>query len=88
MPVMGGLELTKLIRRQESENPLFASVPIIGISGNVLPEDAAQAKIIGMNEYVGKPYRFPQIEALMLEYLAFDDDTSLVNRSSMTDTDA
>ena len=90
MPQMNGLELTKQIRNREKRLMLLDGndgndsdriiahhkliVPIIGISGNVLPEDSALATEVGMNEYVGKPYRFPMIEALIAKHVFSNDD--------------
>ena len=47
----------------------YNPVPIIGISGNALPEDVQRAKQIGMNEYISKPYKFPELEALISKYI-------------------
>ena len=69
MPHMDGLEMTRHIRSFEREQRNKVPIPIIGISGNVLPEDAALARQVGMNEYLGKPYRFDDLETLMRTHL-------------------
>jgi len=70
MPVMDGHEMTRTLRRQERQGSYHGRpVPIIGISGNILPEDFESGKEVGMNEYLGKPYKFGDLEELMLKYL-------------------
>ena len=71
MPHMDGLQMTRKIRQHErlQNDPGLCPVPIIGISGNVLPEDAELARKVGMDEYMGKPYRFDDLERLMTIHL-------------------
>ncbi|MDC0603346.1 response regulator, partial [Aliiglaciecola sp.] len=49
MPVMDGLEATRRIRETDQ------SIPIIGLSANVLPEDRKKASNAGMSGYLNKP---------------------------------
>jgi PAS domain S-box-containing protein len=53
MPVMDGLTATKAIRRLE--DPRAASVPIVALTSNILPEQVARCFEAGMNDHVGKP---------------------------------
>ena len=63
MPIMGGYEASREIRKI---NP---SVPIIAISAAVLPTSLDEAKSNVMNEFIGKPYSpeeiFDVIEAFL-----------------------
>lgn len=43
MPVLGGMEATKLIRKLEAEQSLPKSVPIVAVSGNARSEHAERA---------------------------------------------
>ncbi|SOD15254.1 ATP-binding protein [Pedobacter xixiisoli] len=54
MPVMGGVELTRLIRAEANANK--ASVPILGVTANVMEEDRERYLDSGMNALVLKPY--------------------------------
>ena len=54
MPGMDGLTATRHIRALEHAN---ASVPIVALTANVLPQQIAQFRTSGMNDYVGKPFR-------------------------------
>lgn len=54
MPVMGGLELTQLIRN--NTNMLKAETPIIALTANVLKEDRDHYLKTGVNDMVLKPF--------------------------------
>jgi len=56
MPVMGGLEATQAIRKREEESHAEKQIPIIGISAYATDEMHKQAKAVGMNDYITKPY--------------------------------
>ena len=51
MPVMDGVEAAKAIR----SDPAFASLPIIAMTANVLPEDVDRCLEAGMNDHIAKP---------------------------------
>ena len=52
MPVMGGVEATRLIRDHGGH---LAALPIIALSANVLPEQVEAYRKAGMNAHLGKP---------------------------------
>ncbi len=51
MPVMGGLEATKAIRRL----PQYADLPIIAMTANAMQGDAEKCMDAGMNAHLAKP---------------------------------
>jgi signal transduction histidine kinase/CheY-like chemotaxis protein len=51
MPVMDGIQATKLIRA----NPLFRTLPIIAMTANVMASDREKCDEAGMNDHVDKP---------------------------------
>ena len=53
MPVMDGLEATRIIRKQEREDA--KTVPIIAMTANAFEEDVRNGLDAGMNEYLSKP---------------------------------
>jgi signal transduction histidine kinase/DNA-binding response OmpR family regulator len=52
MPDMDGIEATRQIREAGSG---YASVPIIAMTANVMPDHLARYKAAGMNAHIGKP---------------------------------
>jgi two-component system sensor histidine kinase/response regulator len=53
MPVMGGLEATRIIRA--AENPRIKRLPIIAMTANAMAGDAQKYLEAGMDGYVSKP---------------------------------
>ncbi|MFT7686096.1 MAG: signal transduction histidine kinase/CheY-like chemotaxis protein [Candidatus Azotimanducaceae bacterium] len=53
MPVMDGYETTRQIRNDRTNELL----PIIGLSANVMDEDREACIKVGMNDFVGKPFK-------------------------------
>lgn len=51
MPVMDGIEATRLIRMQ----PAYANTPILAMTANVYKEDQEPCIEVGMNDFIPKP---------------------------------
>lgn len=66
MPKMGGLEATKKIIEKWGEN----RPRIIAITANVQQEDQEACFAAGMDDYVGKPFKLNQIEAIFAQWEA------------------
>jgi signal transduction histidine kinase len=62
MPVMNGPEAVKEIRRMGSD------VPVVGITGNILPEDIAFFISCGANAVLPKPLKIAELDNLWMEY--------------------
>ena len=54
MPVMGGVELTRLIKADKDKKK--AGVPVLGVTANVIEEDRDRYLAAGMDGLVLKPY--------------------------------
>jgi len=67
MPIMGGIELTRLIRA--NKNKRKANVPILGITANVLEDDTNRYLASGMNDVVLKPYSEKELIDKIANYL-------------------
>jgi CheY-like chemotaxis protein len=64
MPVMNGLEATRLIRA----NPQRADLPIVAMTANALDSDRAACLAAGMNDHVGKPFDLEGLVATLLRW--------------------
>jgi CheY-like chemotaxis protein/nitrogen-specific signal transduction histidine kinase/HPt (histidine-containing phosphotransfer) domain-containing protein len=61
MPVMDGLDATRLIRADAR----CASLPIVAMSANVSTADRAEALAAGMNDHVGKPFELNHLAQVL-----------------------
>ena len=63
MPVMDGLEATRIIRRLDKEDA--ATVPIIAITANAFPEDKEASFENGVTAFITKPYGKRQLHEVI-----------------------
>jgi CheY-like chemotaxis protein len=82
MPVMNGIEMTSKLRQLEKASSDPSPIPIIGISGNVLAEDVEAARRAGITDYLGKPFKFSELDSMMLKYLINRQRTEFFNSVS------
>lgn len=66
MPVLNGLEMCRLIRREETQRQ-WAPVPIVSLSANTISEGWAQAAEAGFSHYCGKPVNFRDLGHIILQ---------------------
>ena len=59
MPVMDGLEASRLIRALE--RPDARSVPIVAMSANAFEEDMKKSMESGMNAHLAKPFQVEEL---------------------------
>jgi PAS domain S-box len=60
MPIMDGMEATRMIRTSPSMAG-FANIPIIALTAHAMPNDRDNFLKAGMNDYVSKPVSFEQL---------------------------
>jgi DNA-binding response OmpR family regulator len=63
MKGMGGLELVSTIREAGADAPWDNGMPILMLSGRREPHDAVRAIERGADDYVGKPFHYPELLA-------------------------
>ncbi|WP_052261783.1 ATP-binding protein [Leisingera sp. ANG-M1] len=67
MPVLGGLEATRLIRAHEKASGL-AECPIVAFTANAQPSDVEACLAAGMNDFLAKPFRKIELLARMIQH--------------------
>jgi len=65
MPVMGGLEATRIIRQREKENR-SKRTPIIAISGTIMSNPSFECLSAGMDDFIAKPIALNAILDVLL----------------------
>jgi CheY-like chemotaxis protein len=63
MPVMGGLEATKVIRAEISKD-----LPVLGLSASVMKEDQEKGLTAGMSDYLTKPINPKKLKESLLKW--------------------
>ena len=64
MPEMDGCETTTRIR----ELPKYAKVPIIGVTGNVIPNEVEKCHAVGMNVVLSKPIMMNELISTLNQF--------------------
>ncbi|MCL1875367.1 MAG: ATP-binding protein [Synergistaceae bacterium] len=67
MPEMDGYEATRHIRALDI--PSAKSIPIVAMTANVFKEDIKKCIEAGMNDHIGKPLNFDEVEEKLRKYL-------------------
>ena len=65
MPVMGGLEATKIIRAHE---PAGRKTPIIAVTANAMEADREACLGAGMDDFLSKPISAPALQAMLAKH--------------------
>jgi CheY-like chemotaxis protein len=82
MPVIDGIEATKKIRLREKQLGI-KEIPIIGLSAYARQELVEEAKQVGMNDYVTKPY---SREILIQKIKQWTSEPTALDKSTQTAT--
>jgi len=68
MPLMGGLDATKEIRKMET-GVLNPDIPIIAMTANATQEDKKNCLDAGMNDFITKPFMLQNLRELLQRWL-------------------
>jgi len=89
MPVMDGLEATRRIRAAEKEGRLEGGsrsrLPIIALTAHAMRDDREKCLQAGMDDYLTKPVRPPEVAALLDKWLPADQDQTAEHADSGPD---
>jgi CheY-like chemotaxis protein len=76
MPTMDGLQSTRIIRKMGGA---FASLPIIALSANVIPDQVRMCLEAGMSSHLGKPFTSETLRAAISCSLSDRNDETSAN---------
>ncbi len=68
MPVLNGLEATRLIREHEKKHGL-SPIPIIAMTASALTRDRENCKAAGMNDFMSKPVKRQDLDQALAQWL-------------------
>ncbi len=83
MPIMGGIEATKAIRKMETESSL-PYLPIIALTANALKGDREKYLTAGMDDYLSKPFKPEDIQKILSKW-TYKTKTPAVKRILIVD---
>ncbi|MBA3871440.1 MAG: response regulator, partial [Anaerolineae bacterium] len=67
MPVMGGIEATKEIRRHEAAQNIH--IPIVAMTASTSPDDHRNCFAAGMDDFLAKPVGLESLEAILKRWI-------------------
>lgn len=67
MPIMSGVEATRLIRESERDRPDQKPIKIIAMTANAINGDRDRYMAEGMDDYISKPFKAEDLERLLKE---------------------
>lgn len=77
MPVMDGEQATKIIRENETSNPLLIHMPIVAMTAHAMKGDKEKYIAAGMDSYVSKPVKLERLVEVIDEMVK---SFNLINR--------
>jgi PAS domain S-box-containing protein len=69
MPVMDGMEATRVIRQELN----ITALPIIAMTANAMASDREACLAVGMNDHVGKPFDLDHLVSVLKQHTGFVD---------------
>ena len=75
MPLMDGMEATKIIRSWQKEK-IYKNIPIVAITADTTRGAKERCISYGMNDYISKPVQKEQLKSIVEKYLTFDNSAN------------
>ncbi len=69
MPVMDGIEATRLIKEIQEDQKIKKGIPIIAMTANALKGDREKLLLQGMDAYISKPYSPEELKEVLVKVL-------------------
>ena len=82
MPIMNGMEATRLIRERERESGRH--IPIIAMTAYAMKEDREKCLEAGMDGYLSKPAKPDEINAIIKDLVSSEKEPSAVPLDTLT----
>ncbi|KAG9606188.1 putative histidine kinase HHK19p, partial [Aureobasidium melanogenum] len=73
MPVMDGLTCSRRIRELQASGDIVRHIPIIAVSANARTEQTKQAYDAGVDGFIVKPFRIPELTSVITKLVAIED---------------
>jgi signal transduction histidine kinase/ActR/RegA family two-component response regulator len=70
MPVMDGLEATRVIRKEEEGRCADFHIPIVALTANAMEADRKHCFDAGMDDHIPKPFKSKDIKKILQKYLS------------------
>lgn len=67
MPIMDGIEATKVIRA--IDDPYYQALPIVALTANAIPEAQKKFRQAGMNDFLSKPVQIIEVSRVLRRWL-------------------
>jgi signal transduction histidine kinase/CheY-like chemotaxis protein len=75
MPVMDGLQATRMIREVE-RNGSGKRTPIVALTANAFPKDRENCLVAGMDDVLSKPFNYDELNVMLKKWLPFQQDAA------------
>ncbi|KAH0044499.1 putative histidine kinase HHK19p, partial [Aureobasidium melanogenum] len=76
MPVMDGLTCSRRIRELQTSGDIVRHIPIIAVSANARTEQTKQAYDAGVDGFIVKPFRIPELISVITKLVNIEDHTA------------
>lgn len=90
MPVMDGMESTRLLRQRESSEDADKHTPIVALTAHAMEGDRERCIAVGMDDYLSKPFAHEELHDLLMRWLPEQlgsDGSKAVSESTVSSSD-